>query len=222
MAKGETDKLDELTGLSRDEAFPDMFKLAIERGGEQDCCVSCALLDIDFFKRINDENGHEVGDKVLKTIADSLEGQLPDNASVFRYGGDEFALILPDVEKEEAFLCLEKVRQSCHRDLTFAKGKDNVTISLTVSIGIASYPDDGSRPRQTIRKATEALYRAKTTGRNKICLAREEKMVTKTSHYTQGQLAKLSELADREGVGEAYLLREALDDLFKKHDQKQE
>lgn len=220
MVDRNSDNRDKLTGLSRDEAFPDMLAMAIADGDEGRSCVSCALLDIDFFKRINDENGHGVGDEVLKTIADSLEGQLPESASVFRYGGDEFALILPDVEKEEAFLCLEKVRQSCHRELTFAKGKDDVTISLTVSVGIASYPDDGSRPRQTIRKATEALYRAKTTGRNKICLAREEKMVTKTSHYTQGQLAKLSELAGREEVGEAYLLREALDDLFKKYDER--
>ena len=64
---------------------------------------------------------------------------------------------------------------------------------------------------------SDALHRAKTTGRNKVSLAREERMITKTSHYTQGQLERLSELATREGVGEAVLLREALDDLLRKY-----
>jgi hypothetical protein len=68
-----------------------------------------------------------------------------------------------------------------------------------------------------MRKASEALYRAKVGGRNKVCLAREERMVTKTSHYAQGQLYGLSRLAKRKGVGEAVLLREALDDLLRKY-----
>jgi len=67
------------------------------------------------------------------------------------------------------------------------------------------------------RKASEALYRAKTGGRNRVCLAREERMVTKTSYYTQGQLAGLSRLAKREGLNEAVMLREALDDLLRKY-----
>jgi hypothetical protein len=68
-----------------------------------------------------------------------------------------------------------------------------------------------------LRKAEDAMFRAKTVGRNKVCLAREERMVAKLSHYTQGQLNRLSQLAKKEGVGEAVLLREALDDLLRKY-----
>jgi hypothetical protein len=71
---------------------------------------------------------------------------------------------------------------------------------------------------EVVRKSEGALYRAKAGGRNRVCLSREEKMVTKTSHYTYEQLQRLSELAKKEGLGEAVLLREALDDLLKKYD----
>ena len=82
---------------------------------------------------------------------------------------------------------------------------------------MASFPDDGDDPAILIRKCSEALYRAKVRGRNQVALAREEKMVTKTTHYTQGQLEGLSRLAKREELNEATLLREALDDLLRKY-----
>jgi predicted signal transduction protein with EAL and GGDEF domain len=90
---------------------------------------------------------------------------------------------------------------------------DGITlkIALTFSAAVATCPEDGTRPQDILRKASDALYRAKSTGRNKVCLAKEERMVTKTSHYTQAQLAK------REGVGEAVLLREALDSLLRSY-----
>ena len=87
----------------------------------------------------------------------------------------------------------------------------------TISIGIASYPKDGNRGQEILRKAQDAVYRAKAGKRNKVCRAREERMVTKTSHYTQGQLQRLSQLAKSQDVGEAILLREALDDLLRKY-----
>lgn len=89
---------------------------------------------------------------------------------------------------------------------------------MGLSIGVASCPEDGSRGDDVVRRAEEALHRAKTGGRNKVCLSRQEKMVTKTSHYTQRQLERLAQLAKQEGVGEAALLREALDDLLRRYD----
>jgi len=121
------------------------------------------------------------------------------------------------VEKEEAFLLLEQARAAFGPEHVFEANGREVKLPVTFSVGIASFPDDGANATELVRKAGDAVYRAKETGRNKVCLAREERMVTKTSHYTQGQLDRLSKLAGREGLGEAILLREALDDLLRKY-----
>ena len=88
---------------------------------------------------------------------------------------------------------------------------------MTISVGIAAAFDDASRYQELMRKAESAMFRVKYAGRNKVALAREEKMVPKTSHYTADQLRRLTALSKREGVGEAILLREALDMLLKKY-----
>lgn len=134
-----------------------------------------------------------------------------------RYGGDAFAVLFAGVEKEEAFLLAERARQAFMERRIVCVADKEVEFHLTLSAGVATIPDDGSACVDVVRKANEALYRAKVGGRNRVCLAREERMVTKTSHYTQGQLAGLSRLAKRMGVGEAVLLREALDDLLRKY-----
>ena len=120
------------------------------------------------------------------------------------------------IEKEQAFLRMEEARASFDGDHVVDLGNTSLKLNLTVSMGVAALPDDASKAPDLIRKCSEALYRAKVTGRNKVALAREKKMVTKTSHYTQGQLEGLSRLAKREGLNEATLLREALDDLLRK------
>ena len=88
----------------------------------------------------------------------------------------------------------------------------------TITIGMATAFEDASRCAELIRKADGALYRAKVAGGNKVTMAKEEKMVPKTSHFTQDQLQRLAKLAKREGIGEAILLREGLDLLLKKYD----
>ena len=88
----------------------------------------------------------------------------------------------------------------------------------TITVGMATAGMDASRYAELVRKADSALYRAKVNGRNKVAMAREDKMIPKTSHYTQEQLQRLSKLAKAEGIGEAILLREALDMLLKKYD----
>ena len=150
-----------------------------------------------------------VADQGLVALATGLVAALAEGAGqVYRIGGDGLGVLLAGVDKEQAFLAVEAFRQGL-----VASGVP----SLTVSIGVASFPDDAARPNEVFIKACEALYRAKVSGRNKTCLAREEKMVTKTSHYTQGQLLGLRRLAEREGIGEAVLLRDALNDLLRKH-----
>ena len=90
--------------------------------------------------------------------------------------------------------------------------------AMTISIGIATAFENASRYQELVRMADSAMFRAKYNGRNKVALAKEEKMVPKTSHYTQDQLKRLNLLSKREGIGEAILLREAMDMLLKKYD----
>ena len=132
---------------------------------------------------------------------------------------DEFDLLLPGISKEEAFLRAEQARRLINQDkLNFASG-DGTPLTQSVSMGISSFPEDGNRPAEIIRRADSAMARAKKNGRNQVCLAREEKLIPKTSHYTSAQLEKLTLIAGKERIGEAVLLREALDDLLKKYDE---
>lgn len=208
---------DTLTGLPQHDAFVVAFEEAVAGAADSGGAVSMALVDIDHFARLNGDHGFEAGDRVLKAFAQFLRDMFRDRGRVFRYGGDAFAVLLPGSEKEEAFLLMEEARRGMSREREVGTEEGTVTLTANVTIGVAAYPDDGVKVAEIARKGNEAVYRAKVGGANKVCLAREEKMVTKTSHYTQGQLHGLSRLAKREGVGEAVLLREALDDLFRKH-----
>lgn len=206
--------LDQMTGFFNYDGFQkDIEELSAQATGTCED-LSLAMVDIDHFMKVNDEYGHETGDKVIICIAEHLKSNMPEGAKLYRYAGDQFAVLLPATEKEKAFLIMEKARESYQTEFV----NKPASLDVTISAGISCYPHDGTRTADVIRKAEGALFRAKSGARNKVCLSREEKMVTKTSHYTYEQLKRLSELAKREGVGEAVLLREALDDLLKKYD----
>ena len=208
---------DPLTGVLRYEAFAETFARWAAEADERQGSVSLAMVDLDWFDRVNKSHGRTVGDEVLRRMARHLADAIADQGTLFRYGGDEFLVLLPRVEKEQAFLLLEEARRSFDAEHRFPSGDVVVSMRLTLSVGVAAYPDDGGRAQDLLRKVSDALHRAKARSGNAVCLAREERMVTKTSHYTHGQLERLSELAQREGVGEAVLLREALDDLLRKY-----
>lgn len=199
---------DTLTDLPLRAAFERDLERELAVARENAASVSVAVLDIDLFGRMNAQEGRAAADRALSDLANRLNNTLKTDAGrLYRIGGDGLGAILSGVDKEQAFLCLE----------AFRTGLAEAGVALTVSVGVASFPDDTAKDSEVFNKACEALYRAKVTGRNKVCLAREEKMVTKTSHYTQGQLLGLRRLAEREGIGEAVLLREALNDLLRKH-----
>lgn len=195
--------LDALTGLPGTAACRERLSEHSDGSG-----MSLGLIDLDSFGKVNAELGKDEGDRLIARVAQHLAGAFDGAGEVYRFGGDAIMVLLPNVEKEQAFLQLEEARKSF----------DGVNQGrLTFSGGVAAIPDDGSDPDTLVRKCSEALYRAKLTGRNRICLAREEKMVTKTVHYRQGQLEGIARLAKREGMNEASLLREALDDLLRKY-----
>lgn len=187
----------------------ELLKSDAEANGE---VIAIALLDLDNFDHINKDFGADEGDRIIIAAGRHIQESIPKEATIYRIGGDEFGLIFRGtMEREEIFLLLNDLKN--HYDVTTPDG-----VRQSMTIGMATAFEDASRCPELIRKADSALYRAKASGRNKIAMAKEEKMVPKTSHYTQDQLQRLAKLAKREGVGEAILLREALDMLLKKYD----
>lgn len=212
-----TENMDDMTGLKMYEAFTREFDALASVAQEKCEDLSLVMLDIDRFLRVNEEYGHAAGDEVIKSLAGHLKQCMPAEAQLYRYAGDQFAALLPATEKERAFLLVEKARESwCDCGITGEHGRLAIVVSF--SAGISCCPEDGTRMAEIVRKAEGALFRAKAGGANRVCLSREEKMVTKTSHYTYEQLQRLAQLSKKEGMGEAVLLREALDDLLKKYD----
>ncbi len=180
----------------------------LEQGGK----ATLVMIDLDHFMRVNTEFGNPEGDRVLIETGKYLKTALPEGATLYRYGGDQYAVLFPSAyEKEEVFLLMENVRRGY--TCTLPDGS-----SQTLSAGVASSPEDGELPGELVRKADAAMVRAKRSGSNKVCLAREEKMVVKTAHYPQDQLHRLTKLSKREGASEAVLLREALEQLLRKYD----
>ena len=174
--------------------------------------VAIALIDCDEFDHINKDFGTDEGDRVLIEAGKYIRDSLPEGAKVYRIGGDEFAILFRGtMEREEIFLFLNELKNNYS-----VKTPDGVR--QTVTIGMATAFEDANRCAELIRKADGALYRAKVSGGDRVAMAKEEKMVPKTSHFTQDQLQRLAKLSKREGVGEAILLREGLDLLLKKYD----
>jgi diguanylate cyclase (GGDEF)-like protein len=205
--------LDPLTGLPFRDAFMDALAAALDAAKKKDAPSAIAVIDIDLFGSVNERVGREAADEIIRQLARSLAACVGGKGRVFRYGGDALSVAFDGVAKEQAFLTVEQFRESLPSELAQASHASGITISA----GVAARPDDGEDARTLAHKANEALYRAKVSGRNQVCLAREEKMVTKTSHYTLGQLLGLRRLAERKGVKDAELLREALNDLLLKH-----
>ncbi len=209
----EIEERDPLTGtLKRASILARFEQLAGEGGG------ALINLDIDDFLSINQQFGRYTGDEVLRRIGRVLESNFKEIGYVGRYAGDEFVILLPGASAETAFVLAEEVRRAIQDTPVEVRiGEQNTSLTVHVSGGVADYPSGGSDWENLFRRSDEALFRAKRLGRNRICLPVSSQMVTKTSHYTQTQLEKLADLAKRTGKTEAYLLREALDDLLSKY-----
>ena len=129
------------------------------------------LIDMDRFKLINDNYGHEMGDKILRGVSEILKNTLRSCDWIGRWGGEEFLAILPDTDEETSQTIAERLREKIdHFSIQFNGQK----IKATISIGISSYPQDGEAPDFLIRAADAALYEAKKTGRNRVVAAREK------------------------------------------------
>jgi diguanylate cyclase (GGDEF)-like protein len=218
MIKAHTSQVDELTGLLSRKVFIEKFSesLVKAKANPQESPLSLALIDVDMFLEINEQYGHVTGDKMLIAVARVIQEHAGKDTLAGRYGGDEFVIVFQGEEREKAFLKIEQIRQALSREELISM--DGRTIQgIYISGGVASFPMDGRTENELFRKVDHALYRAKTSGRRQIRLAYEERMVPKTTHYTQTQMERLSKLAAERGVNEADLLREAMDDFLTKY-----
>ena len=187
------------------------WKRARERGDP----VSLLLLDLDGLHDLNQTYGHDEGDKVINaTLAALAKTARSESWLLGRLGGDEFALLAPGLTTEAAFLRAETLR----RDVDAAIAKASHRGKSSASIGVASSPRDGRSPDDLMRKADLALYAAKDQGGGAVALTPGDDMVLKSSYYSTAQLGRLKRLAERQKKKEAVLLREALDDLLRKHE----
>ncbi len=160
---------DPLTGLYNYRYFIHQLSREISRAQRHDSQFSLIMIDIDYFKNYNDAYGHQAGDLILRRIAQSMLENTRTSDMVCRYGGEEFCIICPELSKGDAQKTAEKLRQIVEKlDLpeidTIPGGK------LTISSGIASFPEDGNTSYQLILKSDKALYRAKKDGRNRVCV----------------------------------------------------
>lgn len=160
---------DSLTGLLNHTAFRDRFNQEITRARRQRSPLTFAFLDIDHFKNVNDSYGHSTGDRILKSLAQFLKQRLRSSDIIGRYGGEEFAILLPDTPGENALPVLEELREGFANIEHRLPTRDD-HIHVTFSCGIAAFP---KYPDVTIlsEAADQALYQAKQEGRNKTVWA---------------------------------------------------
>ncbi|MEW4431561.1 diguanylate cyclase [Paenibacillus illinoisensis] len=160
---------DHLTNLSNRRQFEKSLELQLERARENRQKLSLLVIDIDRFKKVNDTYGHSAGDAVLKQLGKLLIEHSRSADMVSRNGGEEFAILLLDCGNHQALAIAESIRQSVEKYL-FAL-PDGTTIRLTISIGVAVFPDhcDEQDDADFFEQADRALYEAKNTGRNRVC-----------------------------------------------------
>ncbi|RCW62738.1 sensor domain-containing protein [Saliterribacillus persicus] len=153
---------DYLTGLPNQHLFQKDFKKAMKDAKKFDSELALFFLDLDRFKAINDSLGHETGDLLLKKIAQRLEALLDNNAEVYRYGGDEFIILLNNANEKEAEVLAKKILV----DFSISYDLNGVDVVVTPSVGISMYPHNGVDKKNLIRKADNAMYHAKLLGKN--------------------------------------------------------
>ncbi|MCB2292719.1 diguanylate cyclase [Clostridium algoriphilum] len=158
---------DFLTGLYNTRQFDKMLNLAFERVLENKGKLSCFMIDIDHFKKVNDTYGHSIGDIVLKELAYILKKNCRRIDVVGRIGGEEFCVLLFDCPKDQTFSIALRINKAVEK-YGFNIGEDKF-INITVSIGVAIYPDTTSNLEAIKEEADMALYKAKKSGRNRVC-----------------------------------------------------
>lgn len=167
MKYKEDSTTDFLTGLNNVRQFDGIWNALVGNAAAKNERLSLLMIDIDHFKNVNDTYGHPVGDKILIELGKVLTDTTRSFDVVSRNGGEEFSVILPDCPHQQAIEIAERIRKAVEQNEFEVSPKE--TISITVSIGVATYPETVSDTVEIVDIADEGLYKAKRTGRNKVC-----------------------------------------------------
>ena len=161
---------DSLTGLHNRRYMEESLEREIHRAKRKGTSLGILMVDIDFFKYFNDKHGHEAGDTLLKALGNYLKNSVRADDIACRYGGEEFTMILPEITQETALMRAEAIRAGVDQLRVNYRGLELEKISL--SIGVALFPQNGTNWESTLREADKALYEAKEGGRNRVVTAR--------------------------------------------------
>src|SRR5713226_560593 len=167
---------DELTGLLTSKSFFSELRREAARAEAESIPFCVLMMDIDHFKEVNDTYGHLAGSETLEEVGAVIKGALRAGDVGARFGGEEFAAFLLDADYAQALVAAERVRSAIerHEFPAVRRGSGEVprTHRITISVGVAAYPDDARDPIELVELADSALYRAKRSGRNRVCAYR--------------------------------------------------
>jgi two-component system cell cycle response regulator len=164
---------DELTGLLTSKSFFSELRREAARAEAESRPFCVLMMDLDHFKQVNDTHGHLVGNQTLEEIGAVIMRSLRAGDVAARFGGEEFAAFLLDAQYAQGIVAAERVRAGVEEHLFQATRRGSTdeerTLRITISVGVAAYPDDAQDPIQLVELADTALYRAKRSGRNRVC-----------------------------------------------------
>ena len=163
---------DDLTGLLSSRSFFSELRRESARAAAEKRSFCVLMMDIDFFKLVNDTYGHLTGSKALEEIGFCITENLRSGDAAARFGGEEFAAFLLDAELAQAIVAAERIRAEIenYKFTIIRQGKPAESHHITISVGIAAFPTDSSDPIELVEMADSALYRAKREGRNRVCV----------------------------------------------------
>jgi len=161
---------DQLTGLHNRRYMSRHLDTLVDNAKRNGKALAFVIMDIDFFKSVNDTHGHDIGDEVLKEFAGRIAANVRGIDLACRFGGEEFVVVMPDTDVEFAYSVSERLRKSIETT-PFKISRAPGALNLTISIGIAGSEGESDTAQALLHRADQALYRAKRSGRNKVVAA---------------------------------------------------